>query len=349
MGIRYATREAVENALDVKNTARASAEVDSALDSAFDAVFALTHRRFYPWTGTRNFDWPSRRYGTSYRLWLDSNEMASITTLVAGGTTIAASDYFLRRPDDLDEPPYNMVEIDLSSSAAFSSGDTWQRAIAITGVYIGCPVDEDPAGTLAEALDASETAVDVSDGAAIGVGSILRVGDERMLVTGRSMLTTGQTLQTPLTASVSNVAVVVTTGSAFNVGETILLDSERMLIVDIASNTLTVKRAYSGSTLAAHTGSTIFTPRTLTVTRGALGTTAASHSSADAIVTHRIPGLVNEFSIAYALDKLLQRRSGYARTVGSGDNEREAGGRGLTSITRDLVTRWGRKARVAAV
>jgi hypothetical protein len=349
MGIWYATREAVKLALDVKETARADAEVDAALDASTNAVHGLTHRRFYPWTGTRYFDWPSRRYATAWRLWLDSNELASASAVIAGGVEIAASDYFLRRADDLDEAPYDSIEIDLESSAAFSAAGTYQRAIAITGVYIGCPVDEVPAGALAEALDATETSVDVTDSAVVGVGHILRCESERMLVTGRRWLTTAQTLQTPLTANLNNVTVAVTTGSAYQPGEVLLLDSERMYVVDVAGNNLTVKRAWDGSILAAHTGSTIYASRTLVVERGVLGTTAATHADATALVRFRPPGLVTEYATAHALNTLLQHRSGYARTVGSGDNEREMGGRGLRAIREDLDRAYTRKARVAAV
>jgi hypothetical protein len=348
MGIRYATREAVKYALDIQNTARSDSDVDSALDSATDAVWGLTHRRFYPEVATRRFDWPSARYPTAWRLWLDFNEMISITSIVSGGTTLAADEYILRRSDDVDEPPYDHVEIDLSAGGSFSSGDTWQRALAITGVY-GHSANEDAAGALAEALDSSETAVDVTNAGLIGVGNILRVDSERMIVTGRTMLTTAQTLQTPLTAAMNDEVVAVTSGAAYSVGEVLLLDAERMFVVDVAGNNLIVKRKWDGSSLAAHTASTIYASRTLTVERGVLGTTAAAHDTAAAIAKHRPPGLVSEYAIAYALDKLLQRRSGYSRTVGSGENEREATGRGLREITKDLHRAYGRKARVSAV
>lgn len=170
-----------------------------------------------------------------------------------------------------------------------------------------------------------------------------------MLVTGRSMLTTGQTLQTPLTASNANVTVAVTTGSAYSVDEVILLDSERMLIVDIAGNQLTVKRAWDGSVLAAHTGSTIFAPRTLTVTRGFLGTTPATHLSAAPIARHLVPALISGATIALALNQLLQEQAGYARTAGSGDHQRENTGRGVRAILKDASTTYGRKARIRGV
>lgn len=346
MGVWYTTREDVKSAPDFAETARNNGQVDRAIESASRAIEGRLHRRFYPWTGTRTFDWPNDQNAKPWRLWLNQHDIISTTTVVAGGTTIDAADYFLR-PDD--GPPYTHIEIDQASSAAFASGDTHQRSISITGVF-GHSADEDPAGALAEALDASETGVDVTDSATIGVGSIIRVEDERMIVTGKSMLDTGQNTGGALTAAVSNTTVPVTTGSAYTVGETILVDAERMLIVDIAGNNLVVKRAWDGSTLAAHnSGADIYAPRTLTVTRGALGTTAAAHDTASAVTVHVVPGTVAELCVAVAIDTLLQRSAGYARTVGAGDNVREASGRGLRQMWADAITAYGRKGRVRAV
>ena len=352
MGVWYCQREHVKQALDVQETARSNAEIDRAIESASRMIdgsvpgAGFLKRRFYPETRTMTFDWPNYQYARPWRLWLDANELVSVTAFTSGGTTIAAADYFLR-PDS--GPPYTHIEIDLDSSAAFSAGDTHQRSISITGVY-GFNTDDTAAGTIAEALDASETGVDVADSSVIGVGSIIKVDSERMLVTGKTMLTTGQTLGGNLTALNNNVTVAVTTGSAYTVDEVILIDSERMLITDIAGNNLTVKRPWDGTVLAAHTaGATIYAPRTLTVTRGALGTTAATHSTSAAITRHVVPGLVAELCLAEALNTLMQRRSGWARTVGSGDNQREASGRGLREIKADAYTAYARKARSRAV
>jgi hypothetical protein len=348
----YATREQVQRALDVKETARAGAQIDRALDSASRDVEGLLHRRFYPELSTRYFDWPNGQYARPWRLWLDSNELISVTTLTTGATTISASDYFLRRSDQLDEAPYNLLELDLDSNAAFGGSATQQRDIAILGLY-GHSNNETTAGTLATAVSTTTATTITVDGpasAALGVGSLLRVDNERMIVTGRTQATTGQTLQTPLTAAKNNETVAVTTGSAYAIDEVLLLDSERMSIIDIAGNNLTVERAWDGSTLATHTGSTIYAPRTLTVVRGALGTTAATHSSAAPVYRWDPPGPVNALTIAEALEQLLQEQAGYARTV------KTSGGRAVAADTsplgalRDRVyTSHGRKARVRAV
>lgn len=341
----YATREAVKAALDVKLTARSDRQVDEALAAASRTVEGLTHRRFYPEVATRYFDWPGGQYARPWRLWLDQHELISVDVLMVAGRTIPSSDYFLR-PDD--GPPYTRLEIDLDSSATFASGATHQRAIAITGVF-GYAADEAAAGQLAAAVDSSATSVTVSDGAAVGVGDLIRVGDERLVVTGKTMASTGQTLQDPLAASNADTLVQVEDGTAFHVDEVILLDAERMLIVDIAGNNLVVKRAHDGSVLAAHTGSTVYAHRTLTVERGALGTAAAAHDDGDPIARHVPPSLVTELTVAEALNTLLQRQSGYARVIGTGDQQREAAGRALRDIRDQAYTALGRKARIRGV
>jgi len=305
MGVWYTTREAVKAALDSKETARNNTQIDAAIESASRMIDGqkpgdgFLHRRFYPELRTMTFDWPDREPGTpAWKLYLNQHELISASTITSGGVTIAAGDYFLR-PDY--GPPYTRIEIDLASSAAFGGGDTYQRNISITGVF-GHSAEEATAGALAEALDTSETGIDATDSALIGVGQIIKV------------------------------------------------ESERMLGVDVAGSVLTVKRAWDGSVLAAHAAAAdIYASRRLTVIRGALGTTAATHADTTAIVKHVVPGLVSELCLAHALTTMGQRLSGYARTVGTGDNQRESSGRGLKQIRDDAYTAYGRKARSAAV
>jgi len=341
----YCTREDVMSALDIKFTARMTAQVDRAIDAASRTVEGLTHRRFYPEVATRYFDYPSDQVGRPWVLWLDANVLVSLTALVSGGTTIPLGNVNL---EPNWGPPYNRLEIKLSTSSAFGGGATIQRDIAVTGVF-GYRADTTPAGALAEALDATETDVDITDASLIGVGDLVYADSELMQVTGRSMLTTGQTVQTPLSASKANDTVAVTNGAAYHAGEVLLLDSERMLVQDIAGNSLTVERAWDGTTLATHTGSTIYAARTLTVVRGALGTTAATHSTSLALTRHVNPGPVRTLTIAEAINTVEQEQAGYVRTIGSGDNVRNASRGGLEDLRDEVYTRYGRKARVRAV
>lgn len=349
----YATREEIKAELDVKETARSNSRIDRALADATESVYGLTHRIFYPVLATRRFDWPARAgASTPWIMRLDSNELISVTSLTSGGTEIATSDYLLRRADDQAEPPYTRIEINLGSSASFGGGDTYQQDIAVAGLW-GYRNDETSIGATVEALDAAETGIDVdaATSAAVGVGSLLRLDDERVIVRERAQLDTGQTLGgSGLTNQNNAVVVAVQSGAAFAAGETILIDGERMRVDEIAGNNLIVTRAWDGSSIAAHSvGAAIYAPRTLTVERGVLGTTAAAHLSASVVHRWDPPGSVRQLCVAEAVTDLLQGRSGYARTAGSGDSERETSGTGLKDLRDRVYTSHARKARMRRV
>lgn len=341
----YATREEVKSALDSHETARNNQQIDRALNSASRAIEELTHRKFYPAIGVRKFDYP-RKGSKSYRLWLGSNELVSVSSLVSGGVTIAGTDYYLRRGDDVDAAPYSYIEINLATSSMFSASQSWQRQTVVTGTF-GYGVDTSTAGALGVAISStSATSAVVTDSSRVGVGDLILVDTEYLLITDKAMLTTSQVCSV-MTAAQSNVTITgVSAGTVF-VGETILIDSERMLVVDVSGTTVTVKRAWDGSTLAAHNVSTtIYAPRTLTVVRGVQGSIAATHLISAAVNRHEVPGPVRDLAIAEAMNRLLQEGSGYARTVGSGDSERPASGGALTALRGDVVTSYGRQARM---
>jgi hypothetical protein len=353
-GTWYATREDVQRALDSKTTARNNAQIARALEDASRDVEELCHRRFYPVQATRYFDWPARPAGgyTPWVLRLDDSELISVTALVSGGRTITSDEYNLE-PNRFG-PPYSRVEIKLSTDAAYGGGATYQRDVTVTGLW-GYRNTESTIGATGEALDDTETAIDV-DGptsAAAGVGSILRVDSERVIVTGRSMLDTGQTLGAPgLDAQAKTVIVPVSNGSAYAVDEVLLIDAEKMLITDVAGNSVIVKRGWDGTVLAAHTaGARIYAPRTLTVTRGALGTTPAAHGNTSTVYLWEPPGPVRQLVIAEAIASLTAESSGYSKAVrtGSGGSERNHDTGALQARRDATQNACGRKARVRSV
>ncbi|MFD8234000.1 hypothetical protein ACFV20_19230 [Streptomyces sp. NPDC059696] len=344
----YATREDVMRALDVKLTARSTRQIDRALQSASRDIDSLCHRRFYPETATRSFDWPGSQYRPSWRLWLDDQELISLTSITSGGTAISPDDVVLY---PLSGAPYSRVETNLGTSAAWGGGDTHQADVTITGLW-GYRLDETTVGALAADV-ASTTATTITvngpASAELGVGSILRIDDERMIVTGRSMVDTGQGFGDSMTAAKNDVSIGAADGTAYAVDEVILRDSERMLIVDIAGNTLTVERAWDGSVLAAHTDSAIYAPRALTVVRGALGTTATTHDSAASVRRWNPPGLVRDLTIAEALNRVTNEQAGYARTRrtsgGGASTDQALTARDLPALREQVYNAHGRKAR----
>lgn len=346
----YATQEMIEAELPAANSTMLAALIRRKLGSSSQSVERLTKRRFYPWTGTKSFPWPNDQYAPSWKVYFDQpDQLVSLTSVTAGGTAVDTADLYAEPTNT--GPPYSRIEINRGSSASWRSGTTPQRSLAFVGIW-GNDYTTTSTGAVAEDVDASETAIDVNGiaSAALGVGSLLICESERMIVTDRAMLTTGQTLASAnLTAVESDRTVNVASSAGFAVGETILLDSERMLITDIAGNALTVTRAYAGTTLAAHTiGATIYAPRTLTVTRGALGTTAATHSTSTALSRFVYPPLVEQLTIAETVNEVLQGAAGWGRTTG-GEQSREMRIAGLQDLRKRVLEAHGRRARKGTI
>ena len=350
----YCTREDVQDAFDVREAAHRSAQIDAAIASASDDIDGWLNRHKHglaPRTATRYFNWP-QRFSAAWRLWLDENELISVTTLTSGGTAITS--YFLEPVNS--GPPYTYIEIDTSSTASFTVGATGQRNIAIAGVW-GIHNDQKAAGSLESAVaSTSTTTVDVTRGDIIGVGSVLTIDSERMLVVEKTGLDTTQNLASGMNALKNDQTVDVSDGTAFFVGEQILIDSERMRIADISGNNLTVIRAYDGSTLAAHSlGADVYAYRRLTVVRGELGTTAATHLDAAPVTVWDVPALVRDLAKAEAITRIEQEVSAYGSRVYSDEAERDSSGtevvsgRGLTDLRKACARRYKRKFRKRAI
>lgn len=349
--IWYASLEDVMGAADVADSAHLHAEVARNCDAAAAFITALTKRRFYPEVATRYFEWPQDRGQSSRRLYLDQNELAAKPTAVVTGVGDADTSIPLQYVNlaPAEEPgPYDTLVLDDKSPVVFQRGSTPERSIAVTGEFISCPIVEERAAVTASTL--TGTTVDVSSSAKIGTGTLLRVGAERLVVTARSWLSTGNVEPITIAKDMAVTSFAVTSGASYEVGEEILLDAERMKITGIAGDTLLVRRAVNGSVLAAHTGTVeVYAQRRLTVDRAQLGTTALDTvSTGDTVWKFRFPGLVTQLFVAEAIVAQIQGSSGWARTAGSGDNTVESLGKGLVDL-RKQVCWMHRRHRWAAV
>jgi len=357
--------------------------IDRALLSAAENIEGGLKRVFYPSDDTRFFDWPAQggtgggQYADPWRLWLDENDLVCLTALVAGGVTLGLDQVFVLPWDNPRKyrPYYTHVELDRSTSATFGQQQqTPQNALAFTGTW-GYGADADPAGQLAADVGSSDASITVTDGSQAGPGDLLVLGygrgaapfpssaphagaiapyvGERVLITDATPVETGLTQSgSGVTTADSADQALTTTGSgALVAGEVITLDSEDMLVEKITGSTATVRRAFNGTTLASHDGAAVWAMRQWSVLRGQLGTTAASYSSGAAVSRHRVPQLVRDLSIAEVANQLLQEGSGYARTVGSGENQSPAPGIALVDKWAEARTRHGRggKARQRAI
>lgn len=337
----YATRESVKGALGIGG-ADLDALIDGYIEAASENVEKLcADRRFIPYTATKQYPWPQAG-GRSYCLALGEDLIAA-TALTKNDddvTAIAAADYLVEPVNE--GPPYNRIEIDLSSSEFFSWANTPQRAVRVTGRW-GYGEDTKPAGALAEADDGTETALDVTDASLVGVGDTILIGTEQMFVSGRSALTTTATLSGNPTAADNDVTIGVSTGSLVKTGEVILVDSERMLVTDVIGNNLTVKRAYDGSILAAHSAAAVvYAYRTLTVARSVNGTTAAAHNTATAITKFAPPAPVVELCRAYAIYAHQQDRSGWTGQIGGGEGAVIVARSAVRDLEKDVKAKYRR-------
>lgn len=343
----YTTREIVKLALDVKATAQADWQIDEAIEAASRLIEQRTHRVFYPWTGTRYLDWPDIQNGTSYVLWLEENEAISVSALASGANTLAPSVYNLE--PNSQGPPFDRIELKLSEGGSFGQSSTHQRDVAVTGVF-GYANDESPAGTLSVAVSStSATTVSVDQPQKIGIGQLLRIDSERLVVTDRAWADSGQTLGQDIGSLNSNTTIAVQSGAVFSKGEIIAINAEYMRVIDIVGNTVIVTRAWDGTVLATHSSTApIYRSTSLTVERGACGTTAATHLIAAPVYKHQAPGPVRALCRAQALDTVLQEQGGYARSVGSGDNARNASGAALANLWSQVEESY-RRNRIGVV
>lgn len=343
----YCSREDVKRALDVKGTARSNAQIDRALQSVARIIDRQLHRRFYPEDGTKYFDWPNFQYAYPWRLWFNQWDLAAVPTgVTSGGQTIPVTAINFEPVNS--GPPYTYMEIQRNTNYGYGVGPTPQRDVAITGTW-GYWTSTVPAGTLAAAITSTTaTAAQVSDGSLVGVGDLLIVDSERMLVQGRSNIDNGQTASGSggTTASLADNAYTVQDGTQLHVDEVMQIDSERMLIVDITGNLVTVKRAWDGTVLATHaTGAHIYVSRQLTVARGQLGTTAAVHSNGAAASISEVPGPVRDLSVAEVENRVLQETGGYSDPQGEGGSASHGLGTALADLWDEVRTAYGRKNR----
>lgn len=350
----YATLHEVASALDVPETSRASAQILREIQGSSRGIEGDTLRRFYPLVATQTFDWPGDQFSVPWRLWLDDWELCAVTQITTAGIDITGS--VMLRPDGarLRGRPYTRIEIDLSSNAAFQAGQTWQRAIAVTGTFGYCDSDT-PVATVSAFVDTVGTTGTVSDSSQIGAGSLLRVDSERMNVTSRAYVTTGLTLSGGNLAANASATLVPLSGGTVNAGETLLIDAEKMLITDVVGNSAIVVRAWDGTPLAQHTGgATVYAPRQITVERGVLGTTAATHSANATVNLHLVPPLVRDLCIAETLNTLTQSRRGYTqvmkRSASGGPGEPLEVATSLDDLRARVCTRYakGIRTRTAA-
>lgn len=346
----YCSRGEVKLALDYKESAIADARIDRAIEDASREIDRVLARNFYPYWDTRYFDWPTHQYATPWRVWLDKNEVCALPTEITnsnGTETIPSSDYFMRPDDALQRGmPFTLIEINLGSQSAFNSGVSYQRSVAITGVF-GYSMATDPAGLMLASMASSDTTAHIPNSALVDVGTVMIIDSEYMIVTDANPIATAGTLAGNLDAQSYTNAIPVSTGMGTTYAklEVITIDGEDMLIVKIVGDSLHVRRAWNGTPLASHTsGASIYANRLVSVARGCVGTSAAIHNNAAPVSVHHVPGKIKELCIAEAGTRTLGESSGYAQQYGEAGATTKLGA-GLPDLWVGAMASYGRQIR----
>jgi hypothetical protein len=371
----YCNRAEAQRSVDFKTGVDAIAALDRALQSAADNIDAQLHRRFYPVDATVLFDWPNYQYAYPWRVWFNQYDLTVMTALTTGGVSVPLNQVFLRPQNNAmnGRPWYTNFELDRSGSATLGGASaTPQNAVAVAGTW-GYGADADQVATLAAGAGSSDSTVTLSDGSKCGPGDLIVLGygrgtapfpsdtaghagalapytGERMLVYDVSAVATGLTQASGLTTASDSDVTLTTTGSgALNAGEVIVLDSERMLVEQVVSGVASVRRAWDGTVIAAHSGAAVNALRLMSVLRNQYGTPGTTYLSGAAVFRHRVPPLVHDLAVAESVNRILQEGSGYARTVGGGESAAPAPGIALTELWDEAVTAHGRKARIRVI
>ncbi|MES2211351.1 MAG: hypothetical protein V4515_14405 [Chloroflexota bacterium] len=361
MGSRpaYCSREALALALDRALNVYSIEGLDRAIHSATDVIEQAFERRFYPYHGTWYFDVPADDTSTStpsWKLYTDPVDFISVDSATVGGSAVSGIQL---RPDNRTDRPASWLELDRAGATTFRDGTsgTPQRRAAIVGTT-GWWDEAKACGALASTLAIGADTADLVTAPAIGVaqvgvGHLLRVGSERLVVDDRLLVDTGENLGADLVSQVSAsipTSITVGDGTDYAAGEMITVGGEVMLIQRVLSNTLFVRRGYAGTPVASHaTGTDIYAYRRLLVTRGVAGTTAAEHAGADPVTRWVPPYAIEALAVAIAQETAVQEGAAYARTVGSDDNEREARASGLAAAWKRAKPYSRKGARTYAV
>lgn len=345
----YATLEAIRAAAQIRGSG-SDAVLTYLIEAASREIERAMHRWFVPRTETRQYSWPQGS-GNSYSLYLDA-DLLSVSTLTKEGenaVAIASTDYFLEPVNE--GPPYWRIDIDRASNAFFDSDpNTPQRSIRVTGSW-GYTNDTQAVGVTTSGLasDAAATTFETSQSDKIGIGDNLLIQSEQVYVTAKTSLDLGVNLHATtgaLTADEADTNVLMTAAptTAVRVGEVLRVDSEQLKVTAVnTTSDVEVERAYNGTTLASHAANAdIFIYRTLTIERGVNGTTAATHANATAVSRYFPPRDVEMLCIAEVIAAFQQQTSGWGRSVGTGEGQREFSGRDLDRLRQSVVRRYRR-------
>lgn len=330
----YVSRDAAKSYIGIQSAIK-NARIDALIEKTSRFVDKYCDRFFYPKLEERFFD-----YQDNKELLLDC-DLLSVTTLYHDrkNSTIDSGDIILY---PLDGPPYHKVFVDPTADF-LTYTDFPERALAIDGVFGYCEDKEDTGVVLSAGIDANDTEMLIDDGSLIEVGWTLLIDDEQIFVKDDDVI--DSTAKTAEAVDTYEKGIDANDGTLLKKGEIIRIDSEDMLIESIATDTLTVARAYNGTTAAEHiTGADIYVFRKFTIEREKNGTTKEAHTTSDVIYKY-VPPLPIQQAVAILVARADKRSdSAWSDITGVSEFGTPSYFKSVPDDVRDLLAPFRRMA-----
>lgn len=228
-----------------------------------------TGRKFYPTTEARYFDWESPREVIFRR-----DDLLSVSALHDGSADKVVDISYLLY-EEKNYPPYRKIILEPTMDSFFYDNYK-EQSIKITGDWGYCDTVVDTGITCPD-LSSGATSMAVSNGSKIDIGWLLLIDSERIFVQDISESDSGE--DTSGSVEDYTIDIPVGTPSAFHVGEILRINDENMKVKRINASSVSVERAYDGTTPVSHSsGVDVYVYRTFTIEGAQHGSTPASHT-----------------------------------------------------------------------
>jgi hypothetical protein len=254
--------------------------------------------------------------------------------IVDNDDTILASDDYLLGTREWNSGPYTTIKFDPDGSYYGAYWISEPGSVRITGrwgkyenvVDTGLTVD-------AGGLDDADLTLVTSNGASISPGMILRVEGEDIFVSGLGSPTAGVT-EIDAAMDASQDTMTVKDGTKLNIGEIIRVGLEKMKVLDIATNTVSVQRAYHKTRLATHADDAdVDVYRTPVIERAVnAASLPASHAAGKKIYQLVPPANINQLCRKLTILSLEQAKSKYSGRQGNSQTGQ--------TMYFDAIPRW---------
>lgn len=241
--------------------ASADTVLEGFLKSASRYLDTQSGRRFNPYIETRYFSVPSIDDVDPRLLKLDDDLLEVISVTNGDGTVIPSTEYSLRPRNTSPKAAVRLIDNSTYYWASDGAGDT-HDVIAVYGVW-GCHNRYSQAWllgtTAAEAMDATETGYDVTDGTPFVSGNLIRFDNELGFVVSKSSNTLTITRG-------ENYSTAATHLTGINVYIWQAMDEAKQAVLEIANQARNRRFGSSTSNTVTVTGAgVVLSPRDIPV------------------------------------------------------------------------------------